>query len=66
MRKAIRLQVMLWVEGEAAPAENFERLAGKAVREIIEAGRSAHPDLDVTVKRVEEVTEEDEEDDDED
>ena len=66
MRKAIRLSVTVWVEGEAEPAENFERLAGKAVREIIAAGRDARPEVTVTVKRVEELTEDDEEDDDSD
>jgi hypothetical protein len=52
MRKAIRLQVTLWVEGEDAPAHNFAESTTQAVRDIISAGSSKHPELKVTVKKI--------------
>ena len=64
MRKAIRLVVTLWIEGEAEPARDFFASTSRAVRDMIKAGRSAHPELKVTVKRV--VERDDEEDSDED
>jgi hypothetical protein len=52
MRKAIRLQVTLEVEGEDAPAHNFAKSTAEALREIITAGSSKHPELTVTIKRI--------------
>lgn len=52
MRKAIRLKVMLWVEGEDEPAHDFAASTQQAVREIIAAGGARHPELRVTVKRI--------------
>ena len=56
MRKAIRLQVTLWIEGEDEPAHDFFASTSKAVKEMIAAGRAKHPELRVTVKRVSEDT----------
>ena len=62
MRKAIRLKVSLWIEGEDEPAHNFAQSTGEAVRNMIAAGSAQHPNLRVTVKKVEEDrSEEDEE-----
>ena len=52
MRKAISLQVKLWIEGEDEPAHNFAEGAKKAVQEIIAAGSSSHPELKVTIKSI--------------
>lgn len=52
MRKAIRLAVTLWIEGEDAPAHDFAASTTRAVREVIAAGAHAHPELHVTVQRV--------------
>jgi hypothetical protein len=52
MRKAVQLDVTLYVEGNDEPAHDFAKSAAKAVREIVAAGRTAHPELKVTVKRV--------------
>lgn len=52
MRKAIRLQVSLWVEGEDAPAHNFAESTTQAVRDIIKEGSSKHPELKVTIKKI--------------
>ncbi|MFL5576138.1 MAG: hypothetical protein ACJ79S_09250 [Gemmatimonadaceae bacterium] len=52
MRKAIQLRVTLWVEGDEEPAADFAKRATGAVRDIIAAGRKAHPELSVRVKRV--------------
>jgi hypothetical protein len=50
MRKAISLKVNLWIEGEDEPAHNFAESTKQALREIIEAGSSKHPELKVTIK----------------
>ena len=52
MRKAIQLEVTLYVEGEDEPAHDFAASATKAVRDIVSAGRAARPELKVTIKRV--------------
>jgi hypothetical protein len=45
MRKAIALQVDLWIEGEDAPGHDFAESTKQAVRDIIAAGISIHPEL---------------------
>ena len=55
MRKAISLQVDLWVEGEDEPAHNFAESTKQAVGDIIAAGSSTHPELSVEIKRLVEV-----------
>jgi hypothetical protein len=52
MRKAIRLRVTLWIEGEDAPAHNFAESTTQAVRDIISEGSSKHPELKVTIKNI--------------
>lgn len=52
MRKAIGLQVSLWIEGEDAPAHNFAESTIEAVREIISEGSPKHPELKVTIKKI--------------
>ena len=52
MRKAIRLRVTLWIEGEDEPAHDFAASTIQAVKDIIAAGSSSHPELKVTVKKV--------------
>lgn len=52
MRKAISLKVSLWIEGEDEPAHDFAEATKQAVREIIEAGASKHPELKITIKSV--------------
>jgi hypothetical protein len=52
MRKAISLKVNLWIEGDDEPAHNFAESTKQAVREIIEAGASKHPELKVTIKNL--------------
>ncbi len=52
MRKAIRLVVTLWIEGEDEPAHDFAASTTQAVRDVIEAGAHAHPELSFAVKRI--------------
>ena len=52
MKKAVRLRLLVEVRGEDEPAHNFAAAARRAIREIIRAGRSAHPELSVSVRRV--------------
>ncbi len=54
MRKAILLTVDLWIEGEDEPVHNWAATAVRAVREIIAAGKRTHPELDVSIQRIEE------------
>ncbi len=54
MRKAIQLDVRLWIEGDDEPAHDFAASTIAAVREMIEAGAAKHPELAVKVKRVKE------------
>ena len=66
MRKAIRLVVTLWIEGDAEPAHDFYASTSDAVHDIVEAGSACHPELRVTVERVTEASGSAGEDDDED
>ena len=52
MRKAISLKVSLWIEGEDEPAHNFAESTKQAVRDIIAAGSSSHPELKVKIKSI--------------
>lgn len=61
MKKAIRLRISLWIEGEDAPAHNFMESTSQAVHEIIAAGATRHPELAVTVKKIVEASDEDDE-----
>lgn len=54
MRKAIQLRVTLWIEGEDEPAHNFAESTTQAVKDVIAAGSSKHPELTITVRKVEE------------
>jgi len=54
MRKAILLEVVLWIEGEDEPAHDWAKLTTKAAREIIAAGAKARPELAVKVRSVRE------------
>ena len=64
MHKGIRLYVKLWIEGEDEPPHNFAESTAKAVREMLAAGKSTHPELKISIRKIEEDTswEEDEED----
>lgn len=62
MRKAILLRVMLWVEGEDAPAHDFAARTTQAVKDVIAAGAAKHPELKITVRRVEEQEGDDDDD----
>jgi hypothetical protein len=54
MRKAIRLVVSLWVEGDDEPAHDFASSTMQAVRDVIQAGAKTHPELSFTVKKIDE------------
>ena len=60
MRKAIALRVDLWIEGEDAPAHDFADSTKQAVRDIIAAGISNHPDLSVKIRGIVETNDTDE------
>jgi hypothetical protein len=55
MKKAISLDVRLWIEGEDEPAHDFAQSTIEAVRDILEAGAAKHPSLAVRVKSIREM-----------
>ena len=56
MRKGIRIDVRLYVEGEDEAAADFAARAMQAVREMVEAGAERFPELSVRVQHVKERT----------
>jgi hypothetical protein len=54
MRKAISLDVRLWIEGDDEPAHDFAGSTIDAVRDIIAAGAQRHPELAVSVRSIRE------------
>ena len=52
MKKAIRLIVSLWIEGEAEPALNWAEFTAQAVRDILAAGQASRPELNVTLRKI--------------
>ena len=60
MQKAIALRVNLWIEGEDKPEHDFADSTKQAVRDIIAAGVSRHPDLSVKIRGIVEANEGDE------
>jgi hypothetical protein len=56
MRKAILLEVRLWIEGEDEPAHDFAQSTIQAVRQIIETGADKCPHLAVKIRSIKEKT----------
>lgn len=54
MRKAITLDIRLWIEGEDEPAHDFAQSTTEAVHEIIEAGTSKYPGLSIQIRSIKE------------
>ena len=54
MRKAVRLVVTLWIEGDDQPAHDFAASTTTAVKAMIDEGAKKYPSLKVTVKDVHE------------
>ncbi len=57
MKKAVELKLKLWIEGEDQPAHDFAASSIQAVRDIMAAGESKHPELQITIKEIAEDTE---------
>ena len=54
MKKAISLDVRLWIEGEDDPAHDFAESTTQAVRDIIEAGAAKFPALAIRIRSIRE------------
>lgn len=54
MRKAILLEVRLWVEGEGEPADDFAAFTTQVVKDVVAAGAKEHPELKIVVRSVRE------------
>lgn len=60
MHKGIRLSIKLWIEGEDEPAHNFAESTIQAVQEMLAAGQSLYPNLQIVVRTIEEDTDREE------
>lgn len=56
MRKALSLDIRLWIEGEDEPAHDFAASTIQAVRDMLETGAATHPELTVRIKSIREKT----------
>ncbi len=56
MRKAIRLNIKVLIEGDDEPAHDFMKFTSDAVREILSGTPSNFPGLTIQVQNVEEDT----------
>jgi len=54
MKKAISLDVRLYIEGEDEPAHDFAESTTKAVRDLIEAGVAKYPGLAIKIRSIRE------------
>jgi hypothetical protein len=54
MKKAISLDVRLWIEGEDEPAHDFAQSTTQAVRDILQAGAGKYPALAITIRSIKE------------
>ena len=54
MKKAIALNVALWIEGEDEPAHDFAKSISDAVRDIIQSGTTKYPGLAITIRSIKE------------
>ena len=52
LRKAIQLQVILWIEGDDPSAHNFTASTVRVVKDIISFGKARHSKLKVTIKNI--------------
>ena len=54
MKKAIALDVRLWIEGEDEPAHDFAASTTQAVRDMLGAGSKNYPGLEVKIRSIKE------------
>jgi len=54
MKKAITLDVRLYIEGEDEPAHDFAASTSQAVRDLIEAGKGKFPGLAIKIRSIRE------------
>jgi hypothetical protein len=54
MKKAIVLEIRLWIEGEDAPAHDFAQSTTQAVRAILDAGGASYPGLAIEIRSIKE------------
>ena len=54
MKKAIALNLALWIEGEDDPAHDFTKSTTDAVRDILQSGAAKYPGLAITIRSIKE------------
>ena len=54
MKKAISLEIKLWIEGEDEPSHDFAESTTAAVRDMLESGAARYPQLSVRIRSIKE------------
>ena len=54
MKKAITLDIRLYIEAEDEPAHDFAQSTTQAVRDMIEAGSAQYPALAIKIRSIRE------------
>jgi hypothetical protein len=54
MHKKIRLTLKLSIEGDIEPGDDFAGYAATTIGQILDAGKTIHPDLQVKIRSLEE------------
>jgi hypothetical protein len=54
MKKAISLDIRLWIEADDEPAHDFAQSTTQAVRDIIEIGGANYPGLAIKIRSIKE------------
>ena len=54
MKKAISLELKLWIEGEDEPAHDFAQSTTQAVRDLIASGAAKYPSLSIQIRSIKE------------
>lgn len=54
MKKAISLDLRLWIEAEDEPSHDFAQSTTQVVRDIIESGATKYPALSITIRSIKE------------
>ena len=52
MKKAVQLDVRLWIEGDDEPAHDFAAAMTDVVRDLLATGAKAHPELTIKIRAI--------------
>ena len=52
MKKAVQLDVRLWIEADDEPAHDFAAAMTDVVRQVLADGAKAHPELIIKIRAI--------------